>query len=255
MLFRSLIADEKQQNPINTSLGTPSTETVGWASAHQTNPADATPSSIGPEKPLPHGGGVWVGVTNTPATTTNTSTTSLDGVNPVTTSLDAANPANTPLDATNPANTPLDAANPANIPLDTTTAFIHAADPIPHPQDIAATSLKHPHPNLPPPAGEGADRTPLGTPSIETVGGATFVENIAHAENRVTTPLDAANPVNTPLNATAPAADTETIPSPACGGRWPEAGRGETANPANTSLDGASPVNTSLGAPKTATLR
>ena len=96
-----------------------------------------------------------------------------------------------------------------------------------------------------PPTGEGADRTPLGTPSIETVGGATFVENIAHAENPVTTPLNGANPVNTPLNATAPAADTETIPSPACGGRWPEAGRGETANP----------VNTSLGAPKTATLR
>ena len=243
-----LIADEKQQNPINTSLGTPSTETVGWASAHQTNPADATPSSIGPEKPLPHGGGVWVGVTNTPATTTNTSTTSLDGVNPVTTSLDAANPANTPLDATNPANTPLDAANPANIPLDTTTAFIHAADPIPHPQDIAATSLKHPHPNLPPPAGEGADRTPLGTPSIETVGGATFVENIAHAENPVTTPLDAANPVNTPLNATAPAADTETIPSPACGGRWPEAGRGETANSTTIPLDGTNPINTPLNA-------
>ena len=240
-----LIADEKQQNPINTSLGTPSTETVGWASAHQTNPADATPSSIGPEKPLPHGGGAWVGVTNTPATTTNTSTTSLD----------AANPANTPLDATNPANTPLDATNPANTSLDTAETFIHTAAPIPHPQDIAATSLKHPHPNLPPPAGEGADRTPLGTPSIETVGGATFVENIAHAENPVTTPLDAANPVNTPLNATAPAADTETIPSPACEGRWPEAGRGETANPANTSLDGASSVNTSLGAPKTATLR
>ena len=287
-----LIADEKRQNPVNTSLGTPSTESVGWASAHQTNPADATPSSIGPEKPLPHGGGVWVGVTNTPATTTNTSTTSLDGVNPATTSLDAANPANTPLDATNPANTPLDATNPANTSLDTAETFIHAADPIPHPHDIAATSLKHPHPNPPPPAGEGADRTPLGTPSIETVGGATFVENIAHAENPVTTPLDAANPVNTPLNATAPAADTETIPSPACGGRWPEAGRGETenpvntplnatapaantetipspacggrcpeagrgetANPANTSLDGASPVNTSLGAPKTASLR
>ncbi len=202
-----LIADEKQQNPINTSLGTPSTETVGWASAHQTNPADATPSSNSPEKP-----------------------------------------ANTPLDATNPANTPLDAANPANIPLDTTTAFIHAADPIPHPQDIAATSLKHPHPNLPPPAGEGADRTPLGTPSIETVGGATFVENIAHAENPVTTPLDAANPVNTPLNATAPAADTETIPSPACGGRWPEAGRGETANSTTIPLDGTNPINTPLNA-------
>ena len=165
-----LIADEKQQNPatvsldatnpVNTSLGTPSTESVGWASAHQTNPADATPSSNSPEKPA---------------------------------------------------------------------------------------------------------NTPLG-------GG---------------------NPVNTPLNATAPAADTETIPSPACGGRWPEAGRGETANPANipldatrltvttekplprgggagvgvtdnpaavtnastTLLDGANPVNTSLGAPKTATLR
>ena len=117
-----LIADEKRQNPVNTSLDTPSTETVGWASAHQTNPTDATPSSNSPEKPA---------------------------------------------------------------------------------------------------------NTPLG-------GG---------------------NPVNTPLNATAPAADTETIPSPACGGRWPEAGRGETANPANTSLDGASPVNTSLGAPKTATLR
>ena len=243
-----LIADEKRQNPVNTSLDTPSTETVGWASAHQTNPADATPSSIGPEKPLPHGGGVGVGVTNTPASTTNTSTTPLDGVNPVTTSLDAMNPANTPLDATNPANTPLDAANPANIPLDTTTAFIHAADPIPHPQDIAATSLKHPHPNLPPPAGEGADRTPLGTPSIETVGGATFVENIAHAENPVTTPLDAANPVNTPLNATAPAADTETIPSPACGGRWPEAGRGETANSTTIPLDGTNPINTPLNA-------
>ena len=362
-----LIADEQRQNPatvsldatnpVNTSLGTPSTESVGWASAHQTNPADATPSSISPEKPantpfgggnstaispdatrptattekpLPHGGGVgvgaadnpaavtnastiplnganpvntplnttapaadtetipfptcggrWpevgkgetanpasipldatrptvttekplshggevgVGVTNTPATTTNTSTISLDGVNPVTTSLDAANPANTPLDATNPANTPLNTAE----------TFIHTAAPIPHPQDIAATSLKHPHPNPPPPTGEGADRTPLGTPSIETVGGATFAENIAHAETPVTIPLDATNPAPTPLNATAPAADTETIPSPACGGRWPEAGRGETANPANTSLDGASPVNTSLGAPKTATLR
>ena len=279
-----LIADEKRQNPANTSLdavnpantslGTPSAESVGWASAHQTNPADATPSSIGTEKPantplgggnpattsldatrptattekpLPHGEGVWVGVTNTPATTTNTSTISLDGVNPVTTSLDAANPANAPLDATNPANTPLDATNPANTPLDATNpantsldtaeTFIHTAAPIPHPQDIAATSLKHPHPNLPPPAGEGADRTPLGTPSIETVGGATFVENIAHAENPVTTPLDATNPAPTPLNTTAPAANTETIPSPACGGRWPGAGRGETANPTNIPLD------------------
>ena len=229
-----LIADEKQQNPINTSLGTPSTETVGWASVHQTNPADATPSSNSPEKPV-----------NTP--------------------LGGANPANTPLNATAPAvDTEIipspacggrwpevgrgETANPANIPLDTATAFIHAADPIPHPQDIAATSLKHPHPNPPPPAGEGADRAPLGTPSIETVGGATFVENIAHAENPVTIPLDAANPVNTPLNATAPAADTETIPSPACGGRWPEAGRGETANPTNTPLDGANPVNTPLNA-------
>ena len=246
-----LIADEKRQNPVNTSLGganpantsldaanpantsldTPSTEIVGWASAHQTNPADATPSSIGLEKPA-----------NTP--------------------LDAANPAPTPLNTTAPAadteTIPSSAcggkwpeagrgetANPANTPLDTAETFIHTAAPIPHPQDIAATSLKHPHPNPPPPTGEGADRTPLGTPSIETVGGATFVENIAHAENPVTTPLNGANPVNTPLNATAPAADTETIPSPACGGRWPEAGRGETANP----------VNTSLGAPKTATLR
>ena len=360
-----LIADEQRQNPINTSLDTPSTETVGWASAHQTNPTDATPSSNSPEKPantpigggnptatlpdaikpttntgkpLPHGGGVRVGVTNTPATATNNSTIPLNGANPANTPPDAANPANIPLDATrptaatekplpygvgvgaadnpatatntstisldgvnpvttsldaaNPANTLLDATNPANTPLDTAETFIHTAAPIPHPHDIAATSLKHPHPNPPPPAGEGADRTPLGTPSIETVGGATFVENIAHAENPVTIPLDAANPaptplnatapaadtetipspacggrwpeagrgetenpVNTPLNATAPAADTETIPSPACGGRWPEAGRGETANPVNTSLDGANPVNTSLGAPKTATLR
>ena len=117
-----LIADEKRQNPVNTSLGTPSTETVVWASAHQTNPADATSSSNSPEKP-------------------------------------------------------------ANIPL------------------------------------------------------------------------DGANPINTPLNATAPAADTETIPSPACGGRWPEAGRGETENPTTTPPDGTNPVNTSLGAPKTATLR
>ena len=323
-----LIADEQRQNPINTSLDTPSTETVGWASAHQTNPTDATPSSNSPEKPantpigggnptatlpdaikpttntgkpLPHGGGVRVGVTNTPATATNNSTIPLNGANPANTPPDAANPANIPLDATrptaatekplpygvgvgaadnpatatntstipldgvnpvttsldaaNPANTLLDATNPANTPLDTAETFIHTAAPIPHPHDIAATSLKHPHPNPPPPAGEGADRTPLGTPSIETVGGATFVENIAHAENPVTIPLDAANPAPTPLNATAPAADTETIPSPACGVRRPEAGRGETANPVNTPLDGASPVNTSLGAPKTATLR
>ena len=303
-----LIADEKRQNPINTSLDTPSTETVGWASAHQTNPADATPSSNSPEKPantplgsgnstatspdaikpttntgkpLPHGGGVGVGVTNTPATATNNSTIPLNGANPANTPPDAANPANIPLDATrptvttekplphggeigvavtdnpaavtntstiplngaNPVNTSLDAANPANTPLDTAETFIPAA-PIPHPQDIAATSLKHTHPNPPPPAGEGVDRVPY----IETVGGATFAENIAHAENPVTTPLDDANPVNTPLNATAPAADTETIPSPACGGRWPEAGRGETANPINTPLDGANPVNTPLNA-------
>ena len=256
-----LIADEKQQNPatvsldatnpVNTSLGTPSTESVGWASAHQTNPADATPSSNSPEKPA-----------NTP----------LGGGNPVNTPLNVTAPAADTETIPSPASGGRwpepgrgETANPANIPLDTTTAFIHAADPIPHPHDIAATSLKHPHPNPPPPAGEGADGTPL----------------------------DAANPVNTPLNATAPAADTETIPSPACGGRWPEAGRGETANPANipldatrltvttekplprgggagvgvtdnpaavtnastTLLDGANPVNTSLGAPKTATLR
>ena len=225
-----LIADEKRQNPVNTSFGTPSTETVGWASAHQTNPADATPNSIGTGKPA-----------NIP--------------------LDGGNLINTPLNATAPAadteTIPSPAcggrwpeagrgetANPVNIPLDTAATFIHAADPIPHPHDIAATSLKHPHPNPPPPAGEGADRAPLGTPSIETVGGATFVENIAHAENPVTTPLDAANTVNTPLNATAPAADTETIPSPACGGRWPEAGRGETANPANIPLDATRPTVT-----------
>ena len=256
-----LIADEKQQNPatvsldatnpVNTSLGTPSTESVGWASAHQTNPADATPSSNSPEKPA-----------NTP----------LGGGNPVNTPLNVTAPAADTETILSPASGGRwpepgrgETANPANIPLDTTTAFIHAADPIPHPHDIAATSLKHPNPNPPPPAGEGADGTPL----------------------------DAANPVNTPLNATAPAADTETIPSPACGGRWPEAGRGETANPANipldatrptvttekplprgggagvgvtdnpaavtnastTLLDGANPVNTSLGAPKTATLR
>ena len=164
-----LIADEKRQNPVNTSLDTPSTETVGWASAHQTNPADATPNSISPEKP-----------------------------------------ANTPLGGGNPVNTPLNSTAPA---ADTET--------IPSP----ACGGRWPE------AGRG-----------ETA-------------NSTTTPLDGANPANTPLNATAPAADTETIPSPACEGRWPEAGRGETANPANTSLDGASPVNTSLGAPKTATLR
>ncbi|WP_298047760.1 ATP-binding cassette domain-containing protein [uncultured Cardiobacterium sp.] len=174
-----LIADEKQQNPVNTSLGTPSTETVGWASAHQTNPADATPSSNSPEKP-----------------------------------------ANTPLDGANPINTSLNATAPA---ADTGT--------IPSP----ACGGRRPE------AGRG-----------ETAG-------------PTTTPFDGTNPVNTPLNATAPAADTGTIPSPACGGRWPEAGRGETANstttpldganPANTSLDGVTPVNTSLGAPKTATLR
>ena len=208
-----LIADEKRQNPINTSLDTPSTETVGWASAHQTNPEDATLSSIGTGKPA-----------NIP----------LDGTNPVNTLPNATAPAT----GTETIPSPTcggrwpeagrgETSNPTNIPLDTATAFIHAADPIPHPQDITATSLKHPHPNPPPPAGEGADRAPP----------------------------DDTNPVNTPLNATAPTADTETIPSPACGGRWPEAGRGETANPANTSLDGASPVNTSLGAPKTATLR
>ena len=125
-----LIADEKQQNPatvsldatnpVNTSLGTPSTESVGWASAHQTNPADATPSSIGTgkpanipldggnptatspdatrptattEKPLPYGGGVGVGVTNNPAAVTNTSTIPLDGANPVNTPLNTTAPA------------------------------------------------------------------------------------------------------------------------------------------------------------------
>nr|WP_314384679.1 ABC transporter permease [uncultured Cardiobacterium sp.] len=275
-----LIADEKRQNPatvsldaitpVNTSLGTPSTESVGWASAHQTNPADATPSSINPEKPA-----------NIP----------LNGENPANTPLDGANPVNTPLNATAPAadteTIPSPAcggrwpeagrgktANPANIPLNTATAFIHAADPIPHPQDIAATSLKHPHPNPPPPTGEGADRAPpddtntVNTPlnatapaaDTETIpspacGGRWPEAGRGKTANPTTTPLDGANPVNTPLNATAPTAGTETIPSPACEGRWPEAGRGETANPANTSLDGASPVNTSLGAPKTATLR
>ena len=194
-----LIADEKRQNPVNTSLDTPSTETVGWASAHQTNPTDATPSSNSPEKP-----------------------------------------ANTPLGGGNPVNTPLNATAPA---ADTET--------IPSP----ACGGRWPE------AGRGETANPI------------------------TTPPDGALPVNTPLNVTAPAADTETIPSPAYGGRWPEAGRGETANPANiplnganpvntslgganpvntslggenpanTSLDGASPVNTSLGAPKTATLR
>ena len=184
-----LIADEKRQNPatvsldaitpVNTSLGTPSTESVGWASAHQTNPADATPSSINPEKP-----------------------------------------ANIPLNGENPANTPLDGANPVNTPLNATAP--------------------------------AADTETIPSPAC---GGRWPEAGRGKTANPTTTPLDGANPVNTPLNATAPTAGTETIPSPACGGRWPEAGRGETANPANTSLDGASPVNTSLGAPKTATLR
>ena len=249
-----LIADEKRQNPVNTPLGTPSTETVGWASAHQTNPADATPSSNSPEKPA-----------NTP----------LDGANPVNTPLnvtapaadtetipspacggrwpeagrgETANPTNTSPDDTNPVNTPLNAtapaadtetipspacggrwpeagrgetANPANIPLDATRSTVTTEKPLPY--------------------GGGV--------------GVGVTNNPAAVTNTSTIPLDGANPVNTPLNATAPAADTETIPSPACGGRGPEAGRGETANPANTSLDGASPVNTSLGTPKTATLR
>ena len=164
-----LIADEKRQNPANTSLDAPSTETVGWASAHQTNPADATPSSIGTEKP-----------------------------------------ANIPLDGTNPVNTPLNTTAPA------------------------------------------ADTETIPSP---TCGGRRPEAGRGETANPTTTPLDDANPINTPLNATAPAASTEIIPSPACRGRWPEAGRGETANPANTSLDGASPVNTSLDAPKTATLR
>ena len=184
-----LIADEKRQNPatvsldaitpVNTSLGTPSTESVGWASAHQTNPADATPSSINPEKP-----------------------------------------ANIPLNGENPANTPLDGANPVNTPLNATAP--------------------------------AADTETIPSPAC---GGRWPEAGRGKTANPTTTPLDGANPVNTPLNATAPTAGTETIPSPACEGRWPEAGRGETANPANTSLDGASPVNTSLGAPKTATLR
>ena len=37
-------------------------------------------------------------------------------------------------------------------------------------------------------------------------------------------------------------------PTPACGGWWPVAVRGETANPTNTPLDGANPVNTPLNA-------
>ncbi|WP_298640756.1 ribosome-associated ATPase/putative transporter RbbA [uncultured Cardiobacterium sp.] len=46
-----LIADEKQQNPANTPPDAPPTETAGWVSAHQTNPADATASGIGTESP------------------------------------------------------------------------------------------------------------------------------------------------------------------------------------------------------------
>ena len=46
-----LIADEKRQNPANTPPDAPPTETAGWASAHQTNPADATASGTGTETP------------------------------------------------------------------------------------------------------------------------------------------------------------------------------------------------------------
>ena len=157
-----LIADEKQQNPINTSLGTPSTETVGWASVHQTNPADATPSSNSPEKPA-----------NTP--------------------LGGANPANTPLNATapaadtetipspacggrwpeagrgetsNPTNTPLDAANPVNTSLNATAP---AAD--------------------------------TGTIPSPACGGRWPEAGRGETANPVNTPLDGASPVNTSLGA------------------------------------------------------
>ena len=192
-----LIADEKRQNPVNTSLGTPFTETVGWASAHQTNPADATPGCIGTEKPakIP-----------------------LDGANLINTPLNATAPAADAETIPSPAGGGRwpeagrgETSNPANIPLDATRPTVTTENPLPHGGEV----------------GVGVTNTPTT------------------ATNASTTPLNAANPVNTPLNATAPVADTETIPSPACGGRWPEAGRGETANP----------VNTSLGAPKTATLR
>ena len=183
-----LIADEKRQNPANTSLGTPFTETVGWASAHQTNPADAIPGCIGTEKP-----------------------------------------ANIPLDGTSPANTSLDSANPATTSLG-----------IPSTESVGWASAHQTNPAGATPGCIGPEK-----PANTSLNG----------ENPANTPLDDEHLVNTPLNATALAADTETIPSPACGGRWPEAGRGETANPTNTSLDGTNPVNTSLGAPKTATLR
>ena len=114
-----LIADEKQQNPINTSLGTPSTETVGWASVHQTNPADATPSSNSPEKPAntPLGG---ANPANTPlnatapaADTETIPSPACGGRWPEAGRGETSNPTNTPLDAANPVNTSLNATAPA----------------------------------------------------------------------------------------------------------------------------------------------
>ncbi|MFC0035881.1 ATP-binding cassette domain-containing protein [Cardiobacterium valvarum] len=202
-----LIADEKRQNPANTSLGTPSTESVGWASAHQTNPADATASGTGTENPA-----------TTPLGTPSTAAVGWASAH-------QTNPADATASSTgteNPATAPLDAPSTESVEW----ASAHQTNPAD--ATVSGTGTENPA------------TTPLDTPSTAAVGWAS-----AHQTNpadATTSGTDTENPVNTPLNTTAPAADTGTIPSPACGGRWPEAGRGETANP----------VTTPLGTPSTA---
>ena len=95
-----LIADEKRQNPVNTSLdgATPANTSLGAATPANT--------SLGGANPV-----------NTPLGGASPANTSLGGANPATTSLGGTNPANTSLDGASPATTSLGGANPVNTSL------------------------------------------------------------------------------------------------------------------------------------------
>ena len=106
-----LIADEKRQNPVNTSLGgaSPATTSLGGANPATTSLGGANPVNTSLDGASP---------VNTSLDGASPATTSLGGANPVNTSLDGASPGNTSLGGTNPATTSLDGASPVNTSLD-----------------------------------------------------------------------------------------------------------------------------------------
>ena len=115
-----LIADEKRQNPVNTSLGgaSPATTSLGGANPATTSLGDASPvnTSLGDASPATTSLG-GANPVNTSLGGANPVNTSLGGVSPATTSLDGASPATTSLGGASPVNTSLGGANPVNTPL------------------------------------------------------------------------------------------------------------------------------------------